>query len=723
MFPFNRATNYSGGVGTPEDPFQIWTPEQMNTIGLNPIDWDKHFKLMSDIDMSMYTGTQYNIIGNSTTHFTGSFEGNSHVITNLTYQSRRCDSYEEQMKTPPVGLFGSIACAVIQNLALKNVRLSGYRSAGALASFADEGSEIAYCCATGNIGGDNGVGGLVGINRGTLTDCYAKVSAVAPYVVGGLVGSNVGSLNGCHSTGSVMGRRYSGGLVGRNEGKLSACYSTSLVIGTDDPVGGLVGYNKGFLTACYAAGSTVGSDEAACIGGLVGENRGALIACYATGSVDGRGKDRVGGLVGSNGGSLNICYAIGPVDARNARKVGGVAGANSGSMTACFWDIQTSGWPADPLSGPYDPIGKKTSEMQTQSTFALMGWDFYTDQTESVYWTIPPEGGDYPQLIWQRQAMHQHIQTLANKENTEENRLAAISSLHALGDKRVVKPLIEALRDESDRIRWTAALALGGSGDVRRKRYMWHDRRYTLMNVCRYGGLGDVRAVEPLIQALEDKSMKVRLAAASSLGGLGDFQAAEPLIRALRDPSKIVRREAVYSLARLGCKEASEHLTILVKDESATVRLAAVRALAFFKEACSADPFLTALEDQSARVRYQAASTLGHLNDTRAVNPLIMRLDDRYKYTRCAAASALGWLKDTRAVKPLIMLLRDKDDYVRYAAVQALEEVQDNRAIKPLIKVLKNDTKLVQNAAAKALEKFGDKRKIRAALQDFNNTS
>ena len=69
---WTQAATYGGGSGTAEDPYQIWTPEQMNTIGLNSADWDKHFKLMADIDMSVYTGTQYNIIGTAwNTPFTG----------------------------------------------------------------------------------------------------------------------------------------------------------------------------------------------------------------------------------------------------------------------------------------------------------------------------------------------------------------------------------------------------------------------------------------------------------------------------------------------------------------------------------------------------------------------------------------------------------------------------------------------------------------------------
>jgi hypothetical protein len=111
------AATYGGGSGTAADPYQIWTPQQMNTIGANPADWDKHFRLMGDIDMSIYTGTQYNIIGNSTTPFTGSFDGNGHVISNLTIAT----------STDYIGLFGYVGSGgQIRNLGVENVNMTGY---------------------------------------------------------------------------------------------------------------------------------------------------------------------------------------------------------------------------------------------------------------------------------------------------------------------------------------------------------------------------------------------------------------------------------------------------------------------------------------------------------------------------------------------------------------------------------------------------------------------
>jgi hypothetical protein len=206
---------YGGGSGMAEDPYQIWTPEQMNTIGLNSADWDKHFKLMDNIDMSAYTGTQYNIIGNATTQFTGTFDGNGHKISNLTYETDEPIYF--------VGLFGatskgkaivtSINEAMIKNLGVENVYI--------------------------NIVGQNeakSVGGLVGYNAGTITSCYTtgyvySSSNSVENHVGGLVGKHYGGkMSECYSTCSVTGYMHIGGLVGYNEyGLINNCYTNATV--------------------------------------------------------------------------------------------------------------------------------------------------------------------------------------------------------------------------------------------------------------------------------------------------------------------------------------------------------------------------------------------------------------------------------------------------------------------------------------------------------------
>ena len=136
---------YDGGLGTAENPYLINTPEQLNSIGLNTSHWSAHFRLTSDINMGIYTGIQYHIIGNSTTKFTGTFDGNGHVISNLTYFTTANVNY--------VGLFGYTYYAYITNLGLENVVIESAGShLGGLAGSAVSG--VFYgCYVTGYVTG------------------------------------------------------------------------------------------------------------------------------------------------------------------------------------------------------------------------------------------------------------------------------------------------------------------------------------------------------------------------------------------------------------------------------------------------------------------------------------------------------------------------------------------------------------------------------------------
>ena len=50
------SVEFAGGTGVLNDPYLIYTAEQMNAIGAEPNNWDKHFKLMANIDLSGYVG-------------------------------------------------------------------------------------------------------------------------------------------------------------------------------------------------------------------------------------------------------------------------------------------------------------------------------------------------------------------------------------------------------------------------------------------------------------------------------------------------------------------------------------------------------------------------------------------------------------------------------------------------------------------------------------------
>ena len=106
IFSFPAYAQYGGDSGMANDPYLIYTAEQMNTVGAEPNDWDKHFKLMANVDLSSFSGTSFNIIGyyvswNSPDNrpFTGVFDGSGHTISNFSYTSTKADY---------VGLFGYV---------------------------------------------------------------------------------------------------------------------------------------------------------------------------------------------------------------------------------------------------------------------------------------------------------------------------------------------------------------------------------------------------------------------------------------------------------------------------------------------------------------------------------------------------------------------------------------------------------------------------------------
>ena len=428
---------YGGGTGEPDDSYLIYNAEQMNEIGADPNDWDKHFKLMADIDLSTYSGTDFNIIGRSgRSAFTGVFDGNNKKISNFTYHSKDSDY---------TGLFGHLqdSGAKIMNLVLINPNIS-------VGSGTYVGSLVGYSKGTctncyvkgGSISGNDQVGGLIGCNYwAEIEDCYSTCDVSGNSCVGGLIGRNLGGkIANSYATGMVSaGGNYAGGLVGENNDPVINCYATGDVIGNDN-VGGLVGGNLGPVTNSSATGDVIGNRN---VGGLVGNNESHVANCSAAGDVHGSeyvgglvgmnfdmitnsyssgnisGDDDVGGLVGNNYssslmsprqflGRIAYCYSTGKVT--GTKDVGGLVGYNRGSeISSSFWDIQTSG--LSNMCGRQreggrtdcdDSKGKTTVEMQTESTFLDAGWDFVSEIVDGTedFWSIC-EGMDYPKLASQ----------------------------------------------------------------------------------------------------------------------------------------------------------------------------------------------------------------------------------------------------------------------------------------------------------------------------------
>jgi hypothetical protein len=247
---------YGGGSGTADSPFLIYTPEQLNTIGLIPCHMNMHFKLMADIDLSQYEGTEFNIIGIKFIPFTGVFDGDGKKISNFHYSTTTWSD--------GIGLFGYIEDnnSLIMDLTLVDPNIcsaAGYY-AGALAGVAN--GMVRNCNVVGGVvkGGDC-VGGLLGLADGLVDKCYSRCSVIANLDTGGLVGgcTSDGKICNSYATGSVSALYNIGGLAGGSNGTISKCFASGIVSG-NARVGGLVGQNEGSISSCYFL-DTAGPDN------------------------------------------------------------------------------------------------------------------------------------------------------------------------------------------------------------------------------------------------------------------------------------------------------------------------------------------------------------------------------------------------------------------------------------------------------------------------------
>ena len=176
--------------------------------------------------------------------FTGTFDGNGYFIKGL---------YINRPSLQVAGLFAKTdGGAVIRNLGLKDVDITGADGAGALVGVTREDSWIERCYVDGGTvegvsSNDFSVAGLVAQNAGMITDCYTSVTVTGENLlhVGGIVGLHLGFLRNSYATGEVIGGGNAGGLVGTNaaianypsRGHVINSFSDSDTTGVSDPIG------------------------------------------------------------------------------------------------------------------------------------------------------------------------------------------------------------------------------------------------------------------------------------------------------------------------------------------------------------------------------------------------------------------------------------------------------------------------------------------------------
>jgi len=256
------------GSGTEFDPYQISTINELRWLSEFSGYWNAYFIQTADIDasstISWNGGVGFSPIGtNNSKPFSGNYDGNGYSIDGLNIHRTSMIS----------ALFGYACYAVISNLGVTNVDVSGTSQTAGLVGFNTD-SKITNCYTSGSISGEWTTGGLIGRNdTGTISNCYSTADITAEGSRnGGLIGANdqESTVTNCYAKGTITCNEGStGGLVGENNhtSTINNCFSKCHVSGGASNIGGLVGYNLNDAVTTNSFWDTETSGQSTSAGG------------------------------------------------------------------------------------------------------------------------------------------------------------------------------------------------------------------------------------------------------------------------------------------------------------------------------------------------------------------------------------------------------------------------------------------------------------------------
>jgi hypothetical protein len=372
LLPVHSASAaFAGGDGSPGDPYQISTKEQLAEADNVLAYYSNNFVLINDIDVtgdpaySLFPranqggrqdgfGTFGPAVG-----FSGTFDGAGFAIINKT------NCLFDQLFSPFTGRNPTIMNLTLSNVNIRPHHIVQTPVAYAALSPGEQHSGVRATLLNVHVSGTvtsslPNTGGLIGFAPGAyISNCTSSVRVFGATSAGGLIGSMSGSttVTLCSATGDVDGTQDSGGLVGLMSGAvlLYQCSAHGDVTkSSGEYSGGLVGRiaNGGTVRECFATGDFINNSTAQQGGCLVGGTEGAsdilIEDCYSTGdhpSTTTMGPGRNGGFVGNFGRSgsgalhlINRCYAKGDVGS---------------SIGGAFMGIDSSGSRAGVISNSY----------------------------------------------------------------------------------------------------------------------------------------------------------------------------------------------------------------------------------------------------------------------------------------------------------------------------------------------------------------------------------
>ena len=256
------ASEFAGGTGEENDPYQISTAAQLAYFAksVNDGKWydGEYIILKNNINLN---NQEWTPIGNHSNSFRGNFDGRNHTVTGMQISG----------ELDRVGLFGECTKhnvnSAIKNITVKDSVICGINFVGAIVGYAEE-INIENCRSIGNtINGKTDVGGICGkiggYSVGKVSQCYNSSKVTGRVRVGGIAGMG-GIAENCLNTGEIMiiNKAYQsagGGIFGIFDDttasvSITACVNLGKVSGGES-FGGIVGStdskSTGHISNCY----------------------------------------------------------------------------------------------------------------------------------------------------------------------------------------------------------------------------------------------------------------------------------------------------------------------------------------------------------------------------------------------------------------------------------------------------------------------------------------
>lgn len=205
------------GFGIKTNPYLIKDAEDLKLLAKKVNGGEtyegKYFKQTADIDLNNETnwtpiGTVTND-GKDARPFKGTFDGDGYKITKLKVTGNSDNA----------GLFGNVWGATIQNCNVTG-EIEGNNFVGGIVGSTGKNTKILNCSFQGDVKGNECVGGIAGWGVGKIKNCYALADVTAASAgAGGIAGKAYGvTIENCYYGGKVSSRTDAGGIAGETLG-------------------------------------------------------------------------------------------------------------------------------------------------------------------------------------------------------------------------------------------------------------------------------------------------------------------------------------------------------------------------------------------------------------------------------------------------------------------------------------------------------------------------